>query len=254
MKIALASDIHLEFGPISLKNEESADVLVLSGDICVAKRFEEIEEVFFEECSKQFSNVIYIMGNHEHYGGDLRASKTILSVKLKRFENVFLLEKESKVIDDVTFVCGTLWTDMNRNDPSTLFHVKQVMNDFRTIRNGQNKVLTPEFVYEEHKNTLDYIHDATTDTTKKYVVIGHHAPSKLSVKPKYKDDVLTNGAYSSDLSEFILDRPQIKLWTHGHTHDEFDYTIGETRIVCNPRGYIGYESGADSFKLKYYTL
>ena len=91
MKIALASDIHLEFGPISLKNEESADVLVLSGDICVAKRFEEIEEVFFEECSKQFSNVIYIMGNHEHYGGDLRASKTILTVKLKRFENIFLL-------------------------------------------------------------------------------------------------------------------------------------------------------------------
>jgi hypothetical protein len=46
-----------------------------------------------------------------------------------------------------------------------------------------------------------------------------------------------NGAYHSDLREFILDRPQIKLWTHGHTHHPFDYMIGETRIVCNPRGY-----------------
>jgi hypothetical protein len=35
----------------------------------------------------------------------------------------------------------------------------------------------------------------------------------------------------------MLDRPQIKLWTHGHTHHPFDYVIGECRVVCNPRGY-----------------
>ena len=39
MKIALASDIHLEFGDIILKNTEQADVLILSGDICTAKVF-----------------------------------------------------------------------------------------------------------------------------------------------------------------------------------------------------------------------
>jgi hypothetical protein len=59
-----------------------------------------------------------------------------------------------------------------------------------------------------------------------------------------------NGGYHSDLSEFILDRPAIKLWTHGHTHEEFDYMIGDTRVVCNPRGYIGYEELANNFKLK----
>ena len=48
-----------------------------------------------------------------------------------------------------------------------------------------------------------------------------------------------------------MDHPQIKLWTHGHTHEDFDYMVGETRIVCNPRGYIRYEERADSFKLKY---
>jgi len=46
-----------------------------------------------------------------------------------------------------------------------------------------------------------------------------------------------NGAYHSDLSNIMLDNPQIKLWTHGHTHNCFDYVIGETRVVCNPRGY-----------------
>ena len=37
MKIALASDVHLEFGQLEINNTENADVLILSGDICVAK-------------------------------------------------------------------------------------------------------------------------------------------------------------------------------------------------------------------------
>ena len=59
-----------------------------------------------------------------------------------------------------------------------------------------------------------------------------------------------NGAYSSDLNDFILDNPQIKYWTHGHTHEPFDYMIGNTRVLANPRGYINYEDRADNFKLK----
>ena len=55
----------------------------------------------------------------------------------------------------------------------------------------------------------------------KFVVVGHHAPSKLSTHEQYANEHIMNGAYSSDLSEFILDRPQIKLWTHGHTHHPF---------------------------------
>jgi hypothetical protein len=82
------------------------------------------------------------------------------------------------------------------------------------------------------------------------VVVGHHAPSKASTHPRYADDTLMNGGYSSELSEFILDRPGIKLWTHGHTHEDFDYMIGGCRIVCNPRGYIGHEQRANEFKLK----
>lgn len=46
-----------------------------------------------------------------------------------------------------------------------------------------------------------------------------------------------NGGYASDLSEFILDNPKIKLWTHGHMHQNHDYLIGTTRVVCNPKGY-----------------
>ncbi len=69
------------------------------------------------------------------------------------------------------------------------------------------------------------------------MVVGHHSPSFQSVADAYKSEYLMNGAYHSSLEEVILDRPQIKLWTHGHTHHPFDYVIGECRVVCNPRGY-----------------
>ena len=35
----------------------------------------------------------------------------------------------------------------------------------------------------------------------------------------------------------ILKYPNIKLWCHGHIHQSKDYMIGNTRIICNPRGY-----------------
>jgi Icc-related predicted phosphoesterase len=99
---------------------------------------------------------------------------------------------------------------------------------------------------------LDYIRITTEGkTNQKFVVVVHHAPSSASVAECYKGDLLMNGNFYTDLSEFILDRPQIKLWVHGHMHNRSDYEIGDTRVVCNPRGYVGYESWADKFQLQY---
>jgi Icc-related predicted phosphoesterase len=103
----------------------------------------------------------------------------------------------------------------------------------------------------DHKAMFDYVRTVVEGRfDQKFVVVGHHAPSKQSTHPRYKTETIMNGGYSSALDEYILDHPQIKLWTHGHTHEDFDYQIGSTRIVCNPRGYINYEERADHFKLK----
>ena len=278
MKFAVCSDLHLEFGDLILKNEENVDVLILSGDICVAKElpYSDSEKGqrfmdFFKRCSLEFPNVIYIMGNHEHYHGDFAKSYGQLKVALANLTNIHVMEKESITFGDVTFVAGTLWTDMNKEDPSTLYGIKGYMNDYQIINDSSEVVnyksfdeegkptfkirpakFSPEKSVVEHKAFLQFIRDMVDHRNEhKFVVVGHHAPSKLSTKPQYENDVMINGAYSSDLSEFILDRPQIKVWTHGHTHHNFDYMIGSTRIVCNPRGYINYEGQADDFKLQY---
>lgn len=285
MKVALASDVHLEFGTISLENTESADVLILSGDICVAKdlmkrddsgifdRFDRSNSIhqFFQECCERFSHVVYVMGNHEHYHGDYANTITTLRNRLGYLVNLHILDKEMVQLGGVSFIGGTLWTDMNKEDPMTLRHIKGMMNDFRLVDNSNSVVnfktfdengnaefktrvakFSPEDAVVDHRAMLEYIRlmiEGKFD--QKFVVVGHHSPSKLSTKPRYEKEVIMNGGYSSDLSEFILDHPQIKLWTHGHTHHKFDYMIGSTRIVCNPRGYKDYEPEADNFKLQF---
>jgi Icc-related predicted phosphoesterase len=55
------------------------------------------------------------------------------------------------------------------------------------------------------------------------------------VPDEFEGDPLSP-AFSSDLSELIL-KYQPALWVHGHTHGSIDCTIGETRVLCNPKGY-----------------
>lgn len=292
MKIAIASDIHLEFGDIVLNNTEAAEVLILAGDICVARDLEMADKnlyaenkraqrylAFFEDCAEKFPTVIYIMGNHEHYNGDFKYTHGILKRALAHLPNIHVLEKETLVLGDITFVGATLWTDMNGGDPVTLLQIKSMMNDFHGVKNSNYMVtrkvplyddgeynidrkvighkfkeesakFTPQDAADDHKHAVDYInHVVMNDETKQYVVIGHHAPCKKSIHPRFAYDQVMNGAFATELGDFMAYRPQIKLWIHGHMHDPFDYTVGETRVVCNPRGYIRHEARADKFEL-----
>jgi hypothetical protein len=267
MKIKLVSDLHLEFSDCYINNDEGADVLILGGDICIAQDLHDHPEPantadqaaiangtglgrrqltaqrfrdFFKRCSFQFPHVIYIMGNHEFYNGKFYAGIEYMREECAKYPNVYMLEQDTKIIDDVVFVGGTLWTNMNKRDPLTMHAIEGMMNDFRIIRNDARNYATMSAldVAIRHDKTLAYIeHIVHEHKNKKCVVVGHHTPSFQSCHPTYANDQLMNGGYHSDLSEFILDHPQIVLWTHGHTHHPFDYLIGETRVVCNPRGY-----------------
>jgi DNA repair exonuclease SbcCD nuclease subunit len=282
MKIAICSDLHLEFGDLDFTNDEGADVLVLGGDIFIANELSELAYDqsaailpatstvrargkryldFVTSCSERFPHVILIMGNHEHYHGDFALSARIIRDTFGHLSNVYFMDKEWRIINGVLFFGGTLWTDMNREDPITMHQVRYQMNDFNCVKNTlvtedrDFKTFHPADAVEDHKRFLTNLDDALNShpglTT---VVCGHHAPSRASTHPRYKTEFVIGGAYNSNLDDYILDRRQIKLWTHGHTHDDFDYMIGTTRIVCNPRGYDGYEARADNFKLKYVEI
>jgi Icc-related predicted phosphoesterase len=75
------------------------------------------------------------------------------------------------------------------------------------------------------------------------VVVTHHAPHPQSLHPQHQDDLLS-AAYVSDLGE-LIERGRPELWVHGHVHANCDYTVGSTRIVCNPHGYVRENSNFD---------
>jgi len=246
MKINLVSDLHLEFSPQTLPGGE---VLILAGDICeyrALKNNKTIESFFTTQCSK-YDCVFMVMGNHEHYNHKFH--KTYDDLKAILPTNVILLENEMVEYNDVIFLGATLWTDLNKGDPVTAFTLKGCMNDYKVIQNyyperGLYYKLTPEWTAEIHEKTKQYfkiVLDQNKD--KPVVVVTHHAPSFVSVNEKFKNETTVNGGYASDLSEFILNNPQIKVWCHGHMHDPVDYMIGSTRILANPRGYLPWEEG-----------
>lgn len=274
MKLAVCSDLHLEFGDLDLTNDEAADVLVLSGDIFIAADLESTGTVvpatervaeralryvnFVTRCCERFRHVIMVMGNHEHYHGDFAQSADTIRRTFADLQNFYLLDKEYIITNNVLFYGGTLWTDMNAEDPVTMSSMLGTMNDYRQIKNtgplAGGKFL-PQDGVEDHfafRRELDSVLEKCPDMP--VVVVGHHAPSRASTHPRYKTEYYMNGAYSTNLDDWILDRRQIRLWTHGHTHEPFDYMLGTCRVVCNPRGYTGHEDCADDFKLKYWEI
>ncbi|CAB4127480.1 Calcineurin-like phosphoesterase domain, ApaH type [uncultured Caudovirales phage] len=269
MKIAYASDLHLEMGAVDIENTENADVLILAGDIFTADGLV-IEQyvgpnldlfnyksfrihTFIEKCCKEFKHVLMVCGNHESYHFDI--DKTISHIKNNLdYGNFHLLDNSCFAIDDVIFTGGTLWTDMNKEDLETLHDIRSLMNDFRVINKGKYK-FTPEDVLDYFKETIDYIDlMSVIHKDEKIVVVTHHAPSFKSVDPIYENHTLLNGGYCSNLENFIIDRKNIKLWISGHLHNRNLYYIGDTLLASNPRGYIGYEECANNFKLEYLDL
>jgi len=244
MLIRPVSDLHLEFSYGNMRlNELPTDkdtVLILAGDIGLASKPHTYMD-FFHDKANRFRDVIYIMGNHEHYKGSFSCSKGRVKDNLAEFVNVHVMEKESLVIDDTVFIAATLWTSMNNHDILCMEQSRLTMNDYTTIRHGTSaepwkRKLKPIDTVEDHLNAKHYIfEEIKKHKDKKVVVISHHAPSFKSVPEEFKGDTI-NGAYASELFEDIMEHNP-DIWIHGHTHNSFNYMVGDTNIICNPRGY-----------------
>jgi predicted MPP superfamily phosphohydrolase len=238
MRINYISDLHLEFAPLELPG---GDVLILAGDAAEAihmdaskiyKYRRNVVPFFYRQLEK-YEKVVYVPGNHEYYNGNIQTTLGHIQDFLS-CTDVTLLNNDSLWIEGVQFLGSTLWTDIP--EPSQ-YIVEKSMNDFRLIKNGEKR-LTPADTVGLHKQALEYLHSKIQDQPT--VVITHHAPSFMSITEKYKGSLI-NVAYATNLENFILDHPTISHWVHGHVHSPHDYMIGSTRILANPRGYVGYE-------------
>jgi hypothetical protein len=182
---------------------------------------------------------VYVAGNHEFYKGGIKEGLEDGRVAAERFPDVHFLEDEATIIGGVRFVGATLWTDFRIDGSQQLSMriARERMNDYRKIALQRSpwQRFVPVAACRMHQGSRRFFETTLrVDRDVPTVVVSHHLPSIKSVPAQFDRDF--NGAYASDLEDLIADgRPA--LWVHGHTHASCDYTLGQTRVVCNPRGY-----------------
>lgn len=247
MKVKVVSDLHLEhFCANQIFSVGEGDVLILAGDILCAKHFKtngyihDIYNRFLDDCSKNFDKVLYVMGNHEFYGYNYEGTKKKLKENIPN--NFHLLDDDIVTINNWNFICFTLWTDFRNENALEMMDAECNMNDYKVIRIGSNyRKLRVDDTLNFHKQSKKYLLEQLQNLKENVFVISHHAPSQQSVRQQFKTHA--NGAYVSDLDDLIVNHPQIKYWVHGHTHNHFDYMIEQCRVICNPGGYPGENTG-----------
>lgn len=265
MKIAIGSDLHLEFGALALSTQPHADVLVLAGDVLVAQdlyksqRHVEVNprdllgdtvhararvyRQFLDRVSQKYPHVVYVAGNHEHYYGVWERTHEVIRNELTHYPNIHFLENDSWTHQDVTFLGCTLWTDFNRDNPVTRYHCRQNLNDYYNIRDDNFHRINTDHTYHSHRYSMKWL-DREVHRDGKTVVVTHMAPHPLSCHPSYNQDVLSH-AYYSNLDHWMNTITNPLTWIHGHTHYPFDYQVGPHRVLCNPRGYVGQDAKSD---------
>ncbi|MCX7049141.1 MAG: metallophosphoesterase [Candidatus Sumerlaeota bacterium] len=250
MRLLVLSDLHLEFGCF-IPRPTDVDVVVLAGDTDVGvKGIENARQLWPDK------PIIYVLGNHEFYGH--RIPRLIDQARrVAQGTNVYLLENDSVVLDSVRFLGCALWTDFLLFGLSERWRAmqaaRQAISDFYSIRTDEGQVFTPAISIEYHQESLRWLMNtlqepaaqsklgaqskSASQSISAYptVVVTHHCPSECSVAACYQRD-LVSAAFASRLSDLVA-ASGARLWIHGHTHDPFDYMIGSTRVVCNPRGY-----------------
>lgn len=234
MNIRLLSDMHMEFWKDKTFPwvDTPNDVLILAGDIAVgpAKL-----QAALEHFSKISDHVIYVFGNHEYYGYNLHSYD-----KLNVPDNVHILNPGYIKIGDVTFIGATLWTDF-RNDPHAEMSALAGITDFKRIKNGDRRFST-----DDCKNLFlrdsTFILDAANKLPGKKIIVTHFLPSHHCISPYWqKNGGVLNKYFAPSLDAAINQLEDVPYWFFGHTHDQVDIMIHNTRFVANPFGYHGYE-------------
>ena len=245
MLVTAVSDLHLEFCEQGhgVPNLGSSEILILGGDILCARHFKKegkLKQVyldFLNKCSDNFKHVLYVIGNHEPFSynweGTWEVLKEYLPPKIKLIENDYV-----EIVNYVFLGC-TLWTDFHKENPLVLMEAGMLMNEYKCVRiTSKYRKLNPNDTLAFHKQSIKFLKESVEKFKDKNIwIFTHHGPSYQSVHEKYKNFGVANSCFVSDLDDFILNNPQIKYFSHGHTHESFDYMIGNCRVICNPRGY-----------------
>lgn len=244
------SDLHLEFNDsFTVPNLKPHQVLVFAGDINLKGR----AAPFFKKYLDLGHHVFYVDGNHDFYRTTMHKVKRVFNALEAEYENFHYLDDTSVFLNDVEFLGGTLWTDMNKENPHVytemsakkrnrydndglwdyrLIYVKRPKNATRE-KDVYNSLTTQDTV-GFHKKTVRFLKSRTNAEHIQFVVT-HHTPDEVFIDyERHGTGGLTKYAYFSDLSWLSK---HFDYWVAGHTHKKVNEVKNGTHFLSNPRGY-----------------
>ena len=244
MRIWFFSDLHMRNSWVEpnrvLGQILDADICICAGDLIEGWPDEGVRWLDAHIASAM--PVLYVLGNHEFYDFE-RAMETARGLAQQA---AYRTEDRVRVLDDmgctiggVRFLGSTLWYDLeiNGSDEASMARAWQgadMLNDSRFLHHGTQR-WSPSLARKQHLKSRAWLEQEMAASDLPTVVITHHAPHPESIAPEFELDLSTSG-FVSDLTD-VIEQGRPALWLHGHTHTSFDYRVGETRVVCNPRGY-----------------
>jgi Icc-related predicted phosphoesterase len=240
MLLHIFSDLHMDVRGWQ-PPELGADVYLVAGDLYDDGRHS--ARWCASLAQRTGKRVLFTPGNHDFYGARIGARLKEMDA-ICRSGGVTLLQNRNVVIDGIRFVGTTLWTDFMLDGAG--YHTlarhaaRQMIHDFTGIftgdGRGQGASLTPEYTERMHRRALRALERGLEDAYEEPVVVmTHHAPSQQSISERYARSGL-NPAFASNLDN-LVGWSNAKLYVHGHLHENCDFVLGSTRVVCNPRGH-----------------
>lgn len=248
MRIALFSDLHLEFMHYELWQPPALDVdlVILAGDIDKHDKGIEWARIAFPD-----TRIIYVSGNHELYNGSVRGDLAQMRRTAAR-AGIDFLENDTVVIDGVRFLGAIGWSDFalygeGECQAIAMNAAQRSINDYRLIRGSDGHPLEPRETARLHRETVAFL---TAELAKpfdgKTIVVTHFSPHRGTIHPMYGGDKLTP-YFCADMS-WLMEKHKIDLWIFGHSHTNANFIAeGGCRVLSNQRGY-AHEAGINGFR------
>jgi Icc-related predicted phosphoesterase len=238
MRIAFASDLHLEFpntDPRALAFPTDVDVIVLAGDIHVGDKVADLALALADRYPR--AHIVWVAGNHEFYRRNIDRQTVDYWRSCTTHGRVHFLENGSVEIKGYTFLGCTLWTDFSLFGRSKKCRrAAESISDFGLIRTEDDRPLEPADAAKRLTESRQFLeHHLASGNPATTVVVTHFSPGLESRNTKFRLDDIT--PYFQSNVDGLIDTYQPCLWIYGHNHYSNDFYRGKTRLVSNQLGY-----------------
>jgi len=252
MKIDYISDIHenfyvgrdfysyKSFVEYIWKDHEIGDILILAGDISESSE-DLVDFLKYIQEVKNYKKIFYIPGNHDLYRESpiftLEEKYEKLKKSIEPLNNIYFLDGNIFYVNGYKLSGLSMWYDMSYFKEHKQYLTgtslkKAYLQLWReTLLDSSRTTSDPVEFFLSQKKKLEKIYKEVD------IFVSHVNPVNIDsfFPTKYRGNII-NTFFCFNGLKFIKNG-SIKHWIFGHTHDNLEFSLFDTKFHCNPLGY-----------------